>query len=472
MSSTSQIARVSNNDATLHCIYLGDGHCRGLGAALIGNTVVTEISYLCADSLTGTTPANLERVLQFLQEAEVIEMNGRIIHAVSKSTRIDELYLSAYTHVQHEAMANLLRHTKSITKLTFLLRENETASHSSMEDLANAVGANRTLQTLTLSFDRNPQESLVCILQKLASHPCLRSLMLDSFAYHQCIVSPLMASALACLLESSSCLQELSISCFEFGIEEVREFLRGLNKSNSLVILNLSWVKFCCHEAQVAFIEFIQALRNKNALRELRIDTYSLSSVQIIEMLKGSSLHALTICMGRGLLHDFCSEFLGGSKLARLEIVYHNWYGTDLSDMRNCLARATFLREFYIPNRLVDPRLDIWVKAVQQNGSLWHISLPLIEGAGQSPMSSKQTNRIHTYCQRNQMLHTLLPSPLNHGDDEARIELFPHLLACATSRPRMGPNSMLIALLALGDSIGHHHFGCCKCTQCSQTDEL
>jgi hypothetical protein len=204
------------------------------------NTVVTEISYLCADSLTETTPANLERVLQFLQgskslqylklcccddrrrnEGDVIEMNGRIVHAVSKSTRIDELSLSAYTHVPHEAMALLLRHTKSITKLTFLLWENDAASHSSMEDLANALKANQTLQTLTLSFDRNPQESLVFILQKLASHPCLRSLVLQSSTSPvHCIMS-----ALAHMLRGISHLQELSISYFQFGIGEVKEFL-------------------------------------------------------------------------------------------------------------------------------------------------------------------------------------------------------------------------------------------------------
>jgi hypothetical protein len=493
MSSTSQIARVSNNDATLHCIYLGDGYYSGLGAALIGNTVVTEINYLCADSLTETTPANLERVLQFLQgskslqylnlcccddrrrnEADVIEMNGHVVHAVSKSTRIDELSLSAYTHVPHEAMAHLLRHTKSITKLTFLLWENEAASHASLEDLAQALGANQTLQTLTLSFGPNPQESLVFILQKLALHPCLRSIVLNSCAYRQCTLSLLMASALAYMLGGISHLQELSISYYKFGIGEVKEFLRGLDASHSLVLLELHSVDFFGLETQIAFMEFVQALNEESALKELRIDTFSLSSAQIAAMLNGSSLRALSIRKSpRGdKLHDFCSEFQSGSiKIARLDIVFVCGY----QEIGNCLAQATLLREFHIRYRLEVPNIDVWLKAMQENGSLWHASLPLIEGVDGPPMSCEQTSRFQTYCQRNQMLHMLLPSPLNHDDtsvDGAGIELFPHLLACASMGPRMGPNSILLALLALHNAIGLQHFGYDKRTQQSQPDEL
>jgi hypothetical protein len=178
-------------------------------------------------------------------------------------------------------------------------------------------------------------------------------------------------------------------------------------------------------------------------------------------MLKGSSLRALSIRKSpRGdTLHDFCLEFQSGSiKNARLDIVFICGY----QEIGNCLAQATFLRELHIRYMLEVPKIDVLLKAMRENGSLWHASLPLIEGVDGPPISCEQTCRFQTYCQRNQMLHMLLPSPLNHDDtsvDGARIELFPHLLVCSSMRPRMGPNAMLIALLALGNSVGPQHFG-------------
>jgi hypothetical protein len=63
----SLLARSRNNHGALHRLSLNAGKYEGLGAALVGNTVVSEINFLYADVLADTNPANSKLVLEFLQ---------------------------------------------------------------------------------------------------------------------------------------------------------------------------------------------------------------------------------------------------------------------------------------------------------------------------------------------------------------------------------------------------------------------
>jgi hypothetical protein len=86
------------------------------------------------------------------------------------------------------------------------------------------------------------------------------------------------------------------------------------------------------------------------------------------------------------------------------------------------------------------------VRALRENGSMVHFSLPV------EPFSKDDTRKIKAYGERNEQLPKLLAnrSCVVHSS-QSELHLFPTFFAVAKQSPRMACNTILIGLLTVDE---------------------
>ena len=103
--------------------------------------------------------------------------------------------------------------------------------------------------------------------------------------------------------------------------------------------------------------------------------------------------------------------------------------------------------------------LNLFIDGLRQNGSLQRVAMPPIYDDSDAPVYNvRETRLIQAYCKRNEATPTLFADHW-HGNDttdnnRVDLKLFPMLFSAAKQAPITAPNTMLIGLLAAGDSIG------------------
>jgi hypothetical protein len=99
---------------------------------------------------------------------------------------------------------------------------------------------------------------------------------------------------------------------------------------------------------------------------------------------------------------------------------------------------------------------DILLRTLRQNGSLQDVAFGRVFRSYQHVFNQRQSRLAQSYCERNELIPTLVAKPRLDDDDRDKTDLclFPNLFTAAKQAPRTAPNLMLIGLLAALDSIG------------------
>lgn len=175
----------------------GNAEARRLGQALLGNPhvelLVLNLSFLENDVENDGYSDSLLPLLRFLRESRTLRVvylkdkrmeraDGavlkRFFFSIAESSAIQELHLDEIS-VRPDGFDTLMRTTKSITELAIDSCDLD-MTVASKNLLAEAIGANQTLHSLTIE-DSDAVESLHLVepvLARLNSHPQLRTLEL------------------------------------------------------------------------------------------------------------------------------------------------------------------------------------------------------------------------------------------------------------------------------------------------------
>jgi hypothetical protein len=147
--------------------------------------------------------------------------------------------------------------------------------------------------------------------------------------------------------------------------------------------------------------------------------------------------------------------------------------------MAASLPKLIYLKELSILNVEADvvnrspTHKERLLLALKQNGSLHCVKITRNNGpqglyarydrqelAERTVFTDKDSHRFQLYCKRNHSVPSLVANArLKDDDDKTDRCLFPKLFKAAKQAPRTAPNSFLIGLLSLGDTVGRHHDG-------------
>ena len=259
---------------------------RRLGEALQGNQHVSYMSLrLSIDEEEGTD--NVALLVRYIRESEAMRkvrvvsrharddrgyapLFRRILLATAENPCITDLNLSINMEAAEESYAEsfalLMQTTQSLKTLCFTL-DGGVASSQKRDIIAEAFGANQTLENLSFQYCSETDMGEY-ILLRLGAHPRLRELKME---YHGNDSSVAEIHALASFLGFTTSLEHLGIGYYEFDKECMGHLVEGLHSNQSLTKLSVYSCIFNL-EAFDVFRNFIQLDGTRSSIRELRID--------------------------------------------------------------------------------------------------------------------------------------------------------------------------------------------------------
>ena len=472
--------------------YLTNAYGRRLGEALQGNQ---HVSYMCINLdhlLDGNEEGtdSIALLLRYFRESEAMrkvelwgnagrltaEAGKTIILAIAENPCIEDLNMSINVEHVLEEFAFFLRRTQSLKTLRITL-DGEATSSQTRELLAEAFGANQTLETLTLQNGSNT-DLVESVLRRLGSHPCLRELQLI------CLTNVRVADihALASLLRSTTLLVHLKLRSYIFNKEQMEVLVEGLHSNQSLTKLSVSGCSFNL-EASDVFRCFVQTCETRSSIRELSFDgTFGLGA-QFTGVLLGYWLILLDENQGAGSSIASSLQILDlGSNLAGFFLALEDNASrillpclhcrdhmgrADWDALNRCLPKLVYLKELYIAGlEGGDVSSRGFLDALRKNGSLQHVVITQANFFNEA-----EACLVQSYCKRNEAIPSLVAKvqlDKDGDDDETDILLFPTIFQLAKQATRTAPNSILVGLLAAGDAIGP----CRQCDKRSRPDEM
>lgn len=455
---------------------------RRLGEALQGNHYVSSMNLNLSELLDvgeeGTDSVAL--LLQYMSESDVMrkvsltnnvvslpEVIETLVHlillAIAENSCIEVLFLDT-TIVPSDAIARLMRTTLSLKSLSVEL---SSSSSQELELLAEAFGANRSLESLRLDTGSNPAV-VASILLRLDSLHCLRELSLwlsRDFVYRNEGMSKL--NELAYFLHSTRSLEHLELWDYVFEKECMNSLVEGLQANQSLVELSILECSFTW-EASVAFHSFMQMGETTSSIREMRFSGCfnmfddseghcpfgdTLASMLIMPDKNqdtglgiGPSLQVLDLSGGMLNVNEFLYTLAANADRIRLPClrVDGSMDNDDWEFFIECLPKLVHLTELdiYTVNQDVDSRS--FVDTLLRNGSLQHVVLALNR---ENFLNEAESRIVQSYCKRNEVIPILV-------GDKMDLSLLPTLFQSAKQAPRTAPNAILMGLLAVGNGIG------------------
>ena len=193
----------------------------------------------------------------------------RILLATAENPCITDLNLSINMEAAEESYAEsfalLMQTTQSLKTLCFTL-DGGVASSQKRDIIAEAFGANQTLENLSFQYCSETDMGEY-ILLRLGAHPRLRELKME---YHGNDSSVAEIHALASFLGFTTSLEHLGIGYYEFDKECMGHLVEGLHSNQSLTKLSVYSCIFNL-EAFDVFRNFIQLDGTRSSIRELHL---------------------------------------------------------------------------------------------------------------------------------------------------------------------------------------------------------
>lgn len=186
-----------------------------------------------------------------------------ILVAIAESPFIEELFLRNVIEVTPEAFAFLVRTTQSLKTLDIWLGTFDGATSRELGLIAEAFGVNRSLESLTIQ-SVSSTDVVESILLNIGSHPRLCKLTLQRGPTSR--ISQI--HALARFLFSTTSLEYLDLSRYEFDKECMELLVAGLRSNQSVARLLVTHCKFDV-EATNVFHSFMQMGDSMSSIREL-----------------------------------------------------------------------------------------------------------------------------------------------------------------------------------------------------------
>jgi hypothetical protein len=276
------------------------GYARPLGKALRGNTHVSSLTL----ELETLLPFNLYRgrdesmmatflkpLLHYIESGPALRklvlnvtggwvdaprhMVNLILRSAAASATLEELRIPRHLLCVEEeipALCVLLKQTTSLRSLDVKMFMNVHSPEypSDCENVARALGTNRTLETLTLRPGmRGNSEFVDLILSHLSVHPCLKDCQVRN--YHKLLSLP----SLPVMLQSSTLqLRSLYLQGCMFNSNIMEGFVLGVKTRRTLEKLVFDG----CHldeDAKAVFLRFVQSTDRNCKLHELGFKTHT-----------------------------------------------------------------------------------------------------------------------------------------------------------------------------------------------------
>lgn len=488
---------------------------RRLSEALQGNHHVSSmnlnLSFFIATNVADKEGKDCDTALlaRYIRESRALRkvalvgnLNGRHPEFYAKKLRIVRLILLAIAenpgikdlHLQFnleagvflKEIALLLRTTQSLKSLKIDLGLLDDRPSSRELVLANAFGANRTLESLELTSDNNADMLGSVLLHLVGSHPRLRELKLDCGTES--------VAALAYFMRSTTLqLEHLCLRNIIFQKECMEQLVEGLQLNQSLTKLSIVHCNFDL-EAIDVFRSFMQKGGTMSCIRELCIEgIYGncagiLAGTMVASMLTtpdgnrgtGSSIGSLLqVLQLVGDFTELCRTLtMVDTSIALLLPTRHAcnsvYNGAGWESLVSCLSKLGHHQEFYIPYVACDYSschcnlVDKLKISGSFNGWRWHwpllgdVAIAYNRVRYFSP--EKELRLTQIYCKRNAAKPILVAKvrlDKGHDFDKTDLPLLPVLFQLAKQDPRTAHNAMLIGLLAAGESIGPRccHYG-------------
>jgi hypothetical protein len=471
---------IGRNDPEKKTVFatIEKGYRVPLGNALVGNTHVETLHLrLWPENINSQDDDNwgvhnIALILQYLREGSAfrmlriqggsVEYTAACVQAIAQNPNARKLMMDDTTEVPLLEMIDLLRNTETLEDLSVSM-VNSTA-------LAEAIQANQSLKTLSLSFtpDAWPKPNGV-ILHHLHSHTKLQFLIIDQRHESSDMDTNQVDVALCLLLaHPATRLVRLYLFSMTFDRSRMELLMEGLKANCSLSYLDLSWCK--SDDEAVTLWESVELT---SPIQELCTDSHNgrlvallalgFSNLQILEW-DWSDRDLNVDAFWNTLLAADSSRT--GLKTLRLTC----WPVTKCEAMNSCIPKLVALRELhfqclssydaeYLRSDQFTDAYQSFVRAVRQSAGLFTVPVQDLPWIGKF-LGEAESRLLDAYLERNRMLSQLLSRPgLDHliqeGEDGTDLYLYPSLFSVSQQSPYVALNAILTGLLILSDGAGH-----------------
>jgi hypothetical protein len=463
------------NDPHMETVFLGRGIDLSVCDALLNCTVVSKISVsmphftLILDRSNGdkTCESILKKFFEYVGSSPTLRTVSLTDGRASRDEYDDNFciaMLSALAQNPHittlqssqvfppDSFAGFLTSTTTITSLEITVPDFYFEDLEEKEVIARGLRGNQSLESLKLP-GLEATSHATQIFRCLGGHPKLRELSLER---NQLLERPDELSTLSAMLRSSN-LQSLSLSRYYLDSASWKCLRKALKARPTITKFSL---ERCGFEVQTArdVVHFLK----QSSVVDFRICALSSSLYKrilpcmMLELLvESSTLHQLHVEGTSNV--DWHGERQPFSLLnemgadVQIPCLHLEMLEADESrELANWLPRSLVLRELSVDCLGAGFQTSRFVRAVRENGSLFHLVIPERYSFGFDPIVSNPDRRIiHACCERNQQLPKLLADCrrciVNSSD--SILHLFPTLFAAAQQSPRMARSTMLIGLL-------------------------
>jgi hypothetical protein len=285
--------------------------------------------------------------------------------------------------------------------------------------------------------------------------------------------------AVAYFLRTSRTLEYLHLNSYRFNKDTLEAIIEGIHSNKSLTKLMIANSEFDL-ESTIQFQKILKPKNGMNTIRELLLGEVTFDQRPVGSVVssilspkqvgndngsKKDEIVSLDVLAMTGPMGNVeCIYERLGNKAATIQLrcVLRKGGRLDLAGcdaLAACLPKLIYLKELGILDDAA-PALNSPVhkerllRALKQNGSLHFLQFA---PSWSDFLTDRDSRQLQLSMERNQLIPALVANPrLGDDDDDSKTErcLVPKLFAAAMLAPRTAPNSMLIGLLALGDTVG------------------
>jgi hypothetical protein len=372
-----------------------------------------------------------------------INLVSRFLSAIAENSNIRNLRLGDLRDTSVESFISLLQTTTSITTMRFGHWEPHSTPSQMCERLAQAISMNRTLESVDISgysvLDR-------LVISHLGSHRSLTDL---TVGWDGPLDLEFMRALVMCL-QSTHTLEQLKFSQGDFTTEVLSLLVESLCENQTVSYLSLS---NCSYESIEPLLRFMHS--GPTATWSPRLRELLIRGSQVLRPAQPTNTHIADFLSGNPASPNSPTV---GSLLQTVEFEYVDSTGWDA--LIKGLPHAANLRKLVILF-VNDVSSAHMARALRQNGSLHFVSILNNDvsddnGSDDTYFSPKEYRLVGSYCQRNELLPSLLASDDNTGTRNVGLPTF---FAAAQQAARVAPNNILVGLLSSSENVGPGNHG-------------
>jgi hypothetical protein len=486
--------KLKANSSTVKHVYLPpifeglehlDGWAVQISSALLNSRIVSKISmcmsyllhqddvHLFLPYLRGNPSLRIVDLYELSSSPGAVDLCVQILSAIAENRNVEEIKIGLKVPV--ESILQCLGRLRA-----FSLDSGRAPPYISHElsQIGQTIKGNLSLDAITLreTCDMEP------LLQGLVSHPSLRQVALN----RDCACATIRpVNVLGSLIRSSSVLEKLDLTRYNFTMEVAEQVISALKANRSIVNLLLAQCMFSPSSSE-AWVDFFRS-------SDVTIQTLCIW-IPVVNVaghaagthcdVIGAFLSALTCTQLRTLQLGFghfdtdsnrsYEKFFDSLKenSSKVRLVHLHLVGVSIVAMRylaKYLSTSSHLGELTLSgltgNRgeKRDTIAKILLPAFHQNWGLKRTSVTLTSRNSFFGRNSFEMKWITTFCQRNTALPVLLTRSGDNLSEQAELSLAPRLFFVAQQIRGYAHNAAFMGLLALKDDVGHRVGSKCRC---------